>query len=117
MNIGIIGFPQTGKKTLFELLTGARTDVRPDANKVVRGVADVLDPRFDKLVQLYGPKKESRARMEIVLPPRIEERSVSQGDIFKDLAEVERRVEQRAARIPPWIGGDVGCPMHSATPT
>lgn len=89
MNIGIIGLPQTGKKTLFELLVGPGTAHRGDGTKMVRGVASVQDARFDELVRLYKPKKETRARIDVVLPTRIEEGAVSQGDIFRDLAEVE----------------------------
>jgi len=90
MNIGIIGLPQTGKKTLFELLVGpGSVPVHADARKTIRGVADVMDPRFDRLVEMYSPKKNTPARIDFVLPPKIEEGSVSQGDIFRDLAEVE----------------------------
>lgn len=90
MNIGIIGLPQTGKKTLFELLVGAGSvPAQTDVRKAIRGVADVMDPRFDRLVEMYSPKKNARARIDIVLPPKIEEGSVSEGDIFRDLADVE----------------------------
>jgi len=89
MNIGIIGLPQTGKKTLFELLVGHGSAAAGDSRSVVRGVAEVQDPRFDKLVALYQPKKQSRARVDVALLPKIEERSVSESDIFRDLAEVE----------------------------
>jgi len=89
MNIGIIGLPQTGKRTLFELLVGAGAPQRADASKSIRGIAQVQDARFDELVRRYVPKKESRARIEVILPPKIEEGTVSHGDIFRDLAEVE----------------------------
>jgi GTP-binding protein YchF len=90
MNIGIIGLPQTGKKTLFELLVG-KGAVAPHGvgHALVRGVAEVQDSRFEALVKLYAPKKTTRARVEILLPPRIEGHAVSESDIFKDLAEVE----------------------------
>lgn len=90
MNIGIIGLPQTGKKTLFQLLVGkGAAAIRPDAHALVRGVAEVQDARFDALVKLYNTKKTTRARVEVLLPPRIEERAVSEGDIFGELVEVE----------------------------
>ncbi|MCZ6765437.1 MAG: DUF933 domain-containing protein [bacterium] len=90
MNIGIIGLPQTGKKTLFELLVGAGSvPVQTDVRKAIRGVADVMDPRFDRLIEMYSPKKKAQARIDIVLPSKIEEGSVSEGDIFRDLADVE----------------------------
>lgn len=90
MNVGIIGLPQTGKKTLFELLVGKGSlGQNTDPKKTLRGVADVLDGRFDSLLEIYTPKKQTRARVDILLPQKIEEQSVSKGDIFKDLAEVE----------------------------
>jgi len=90
MNIGIIGLPQTGKKTLFTLLVGkGALEHRGDPAKTARGVADIVDPRFDTLVRIYAPKKYTRARVDVLLPQKIEEHSVSKGDIFHDLAEVE----------------------------
>lgn len=90
MNIGIIGLPQTGKKTLFELLVGRGTiGAHHDPRAVVRGVAEVQDARFDALVDLYKPPRRTRARVDAELLPQIEEHAVSEGDIFKDFAEVE----------------------------
>ncbi len=90
MNIGIIGLPQTGKKTLFALLVGkSALEHRGDPTKTARGVAEILDPRFDRLLEIYAPKKRTRAQVEILLPQRVEEQSVSKGDIFNNLAEVE----------------------------
>ena len=73
MKIGITGLPQTGKKTLFQLLTGA-SGVMPaaDQKKSVSGVAEIIDPRFDVLESMYAPKKSSRARINIELLPKIE---------------------------------------------
>jgi GTP-binding protein YchF len=90
MKIGIIGLPQTGKKTLFSLLVGpAPLSGHTDARAPVRGVADVQDPRFDRLVAMYGPKRRVRARLEVVLFAAIEENSLSQGETIKELGEVE----------------------------
>ena len=90
MNIGIIGFPQTGKKTLFRLLAGesALRD-NADLRQVQRGVADVLDPRFDKLLDIYKPRKKMRARLEIELLPKLEGNFIQQGSVFMDIGQVE----------------------------
>jgi hypothetical protein len=90
MKIGMIGLPQTGKKALFELLTGHK----PSENEVVsgkpiHGVAEIRDSRFDELVAMYKPKKEVRARIELELLPKIEKDAISKGDIFGDIAEVD----------------------------
>jgi len=90
MKIGIIGLPQTGKKTLFSLLVGpAALGNRGDARAVVQGVADVQDARFDRLVAFYKPKRQVRARLEVTLIPAIEENSLSQSDAQRELGEVD----------------------------
>ncbi|UCH84292.1 MAG: redox-regulated ATPase YchF [Candidatus Latescibacterota bacterium] len=90
MNIGIIGLPQVGKKTLFGLLVGqAALQRHTDPSKTARGVAPVQDPRLESLRRVYNPKKCTQARMEFLLPQKIEEQSVTKGDIFRDLAEVD----------------------------
>jgi hypothetical protein len=90
MKIGIIGLPQTGKKTLFSLLVGpAALGGHTDARVAVRGVADVQDARFDRLVALYRPKRQVRARLEVTLLPAIEENSLSESDAQRELGEVD----------------------------
>ena len=90
MKIGMIGLPQTGKKALFELLTGHKPSENEVASgKPIHGVAEIRDSRFDALVAMYKPKKEVRARIELELLPKIEKDAISKGDIFTDIAEVD----------------------------
>lgn len=90
MKIGIIGLPQTGKKTLFELLTGRRPSENEAASgKPIHGIAEIRDSRFDYLVGMYKPKKEVRARIEIELLPKIEKDAISKGGIFEEMAEAD----------------------------
>ena len=90
MKIGIIGLPQVGKKTLFELLTAHKPSENEVASgKPIHGVAEIRDGRFDTLVALYKPKKDVRARIEIELLPKIEKDAISKGEIFEDIAEVD----------------------------
>ncbi|MDD5504726.1 MAG: redox-regulated ATPase YchF [Candidatus Omnitrophica bacterium] len=89
MKIGIIGLPQTGKKTFFQALTNhplAEKDLI--SGKPIKAVAEIKDPRFDLLVSMYNPKKQVRARVDIELLPKIEKDSFSQDGIFKDIAEL-----------------------------
>jgi GTP-binding protein YchF len=90
MKIGLIGLPQTGKKTLFELLTGHRL-LEKDllSNKPIKGTAEIRDPRFDKIASIYNPQKEVRARIEIELLPKLEKDSIAKGDVFKDINNVD----------------------------
>lgn len=90
MNIGIIGLPQAGKKTLFKLLVGqSALDGHVDPRRPVRGMAEVQDPRFDRVVAAFQPRKQTRARLEFVLLPKIEENVVADGAIFKDMGEID----------------------------
>jgi GTP-binding protein YchF len=89
MKVGIIGLPQTGKKTLFQILTGNEITDPAKAFKPVPGTADILDSRFNKLVALYAPNKEVRARLDLVLLPKMEAETISKGDIFKDIADMD----------------------------
>src|SRR5438876_10826 len=59
MKTGIIGLPQVGKTSLFQILT--KVDVSASASHNPReghlGIAKVPDDRLDKLAALYNPKK------------------------------------------------------------
>ena len=69
MKIGLFGFPQVGKTTLFNLLTGAHVETtrfasgRSDPNL---GVARVPDARLDRLSGLFSPKKTTPATFDYV---------------------------------------------------
>lgn len=89
MKVGIIGLPQTGKKTLFQVLTGNEIKDQGGSSKPIPGTAEIVDPRFDKLVSLYEPNKEARARIELMLLPKMEQENIAKGDIFQDIADVD----------------------------
>jgi GTP-binding protein YchF len=89
MKVGIIGLPQTGKKTLFQVLTGSHLREQAGPVKPVPGTAEIRDPRFDKLVAMYQPNKAVRARVDLVLLPKMEQENIAKGDIFKEIADVD----------------------------
>ncbi|MFH1855759.1 MAG: redox-regulated ATPase YchF [Candidatus Omnitrophota bacterium] len=90
MKIGIIGLPQTGKKTLFELLTNHKpTENEIISGKPIKAVAEIKDPRFEKFVEIYNPKKQARARIDIEILPKLEKGNVAQTDIFSDISELD----------------------------
>jgi len=63
--MGILGLPQSGKSSLFEIMTGIRSrDVYGES--CVRGQAAVPDERFDRLVSIFHPAKVSPARAPFV---------------------------------------------------
>ena len=72
MKAGIIGFAQSGKTTLFNILTraGAQTGYS-GKNEMNLGVAKVPDPRVWTLSEMFRPKKTTPATVEYVDLPGI----------------------------------------------
>lgn len=67
MRIGIIGLPNSGKTTIFNVLTGGHaptTGYTGGAFQVNSAVVPVPDERVDTLSQMYRPKKTTYARVE-----------------------------------------------------
>lgn len=64
MRIGLFGFPQTGKSTLFQLLTGASAAAHGARDAVQIGITKVPDPRLDRLTEMHHPKKHTPATVE-----------------------------------------------------
>lgn len=64
MRAGIVGLPGAGKTTLFRMLT--RVEPAGHGREPTIGVVPVPDRRFDKLVDMYHPKKISPATIEFV---------------------------------------------------
>ena len=62
MEIGILGLPQSGKSTLFEIMTGVKSR-EMHGETCVRGLATVPDARFDKLAEIFKPVKVSPAKV------------------------------------------------------
>ncbi|OQY12278.1 MAG: redox-regulated ATPase YchF [Desulfobacteraceae bacterium 4572_19] len=89
MKVGIIGLPQTGKNTLFQVLTSIERKEHTTPSKAIQGIAEILDARFDILVDTYVPKKTVRAKVDLVLLPKMEQEAIARGDIFRDFADMD----------------------------
>src|SRR5690606_14310039 len=63
-----VGYQGSGKSTVFELLTGDKPDIGK-AHTGQLGTASVPDERFDRLVEMFKPKKESPAKIELFDTP------------------------------------------------
>ena len=69
LHCGIVGLPLSGKSTVFNVITRAGAEVKPyaggktDPNKAV---VSVPDKRFDHLVEIHKPRKETPAQVEFV---------------------------------------------------
>ncbi len=86
MKLGIAGYPQVGKKTLFKLLTGHELS---DQRTNRQGLAPVRDPRFDRLVSLYQPEKETPAVVEFELLPDLDEDAGRNAQALRALEHVD----------------------------
>jgi GTP-binding protein YchF len=64
--VGILGLPQSGKSTLFEiLLQGSGASPATQGREAV-GVVRVPDERVDRLSELYHPKKTTHTQIQFV---------------------------------------------------
>jgi len=66
LRTALIGFPSSGKTTLFQLMTSQHEAPKSGHGKLeaVVGVARVPDPRVERLAELYKPKKKTPATVE-----------------------------------------------------
>ncbi len=65
MKLGIIGFPQSGKTTIFNALTRGHAPTTASAGRIEvhTAVVDVPDPRVDSLSAMFKPKKTIYAKI------------------------------------------------------
>jgi GTP-binding protein YchF len=65
LRAALIGFPSTGKTTLFQLMTATarETSGRGRADSTI-GISKVPDPRLDRLTAMYNPRKRVPATVE-----------------------------------------------------
>ena len=83
MKLGLVGYPQVGKKTLFRLLTGQ------DPQATGLGLAQVRDARVEDLVAQYEPRKRTPATIEFEMLPDLEEDSQKNAAALKGLERVD----------------------------
>jgi GTP-binding protein YchF len=79
MNITLFGYPKTGKTTLFNLLTGAKIDVKSyetGKKELNRRTCPVPDARLEKIWALYSEKNKIPATVDI-----IDLAGISYGDV------------------------------------
>jgi GTP-binding protein YchF len=88
MKLGLIGFPQVGKRTLFRLLT--KKENEPENGKgEVQGLARVRDERFGRLVEIYRPRLETPAQVEFSLLPDLEKQAERNIRLWRLLEKVD----------------------------
>src|SRR5512146_1277590 len=65
MKLGIIGFPQSGKTTIFNAVTRGNTPTTASAGRIEihNAVVDVPDDRVDRLSAMFKPRKTIYAKV------------------------------------------------------
>lgn len=91
LRVGLIGFPGTGKTTLFQLMTGPKAAAHAGHGRteVALGVSRVPDERLDRLIALFERRKRVPATVE-----------------FADVAGAERAGAQTLLDLAPYRDAD-----------
>lgn len=84
LSLGITGYPQSGKKTLLQILTNNSFDAKKGI-----GVATIHDDRFTTLVKHYKPKKTAPATINITLVGDVTDEIIQEGSIFNNIATMD----------------------------
>lgn len=94
MQLGIVGFPKTGKTTLFNLLTQSHesTDKFGVSSEAHVAICKVPDERLEKLTALFNPKKKTPATVQFVDIPGIAKQEGSADLNLTQLKEVDALV-------------------------
>ena len=89
VKLGMVGLPQSGKRTVFSLLTGSDYgSLAGEHKKNVQGAASVRDGRFTELVKMHNPKKVTPAQLSMELLPDLDLQRIKEGDVFRDIANL-----------------------------
>ncbi len=71
LSCGLVGLPSCGKTAIFNAITAARVSSY-DGSEMNRAVVKLPDQRLDSLIEMYHPRKEVAATLEIVDIPGLE---------------------------------------------
>jgi len=86
MKIGLIGFPKSGKTTIFNALTGLEAETAAYSTGKAEpnfGIVEVEDERVTKLSKMYQPKKTIYATIEYIDFIGLSS-DISQSGVFSD---------------------------------
>ncbi len=92
MRAGIIGLPQSGKTSLFKILTHAQVPTGFSGHEAHLGVARVPDQRLDELAKLIRPHKTTHAAVEFLDVPAISKENLREPSYLASLRNVEALV-------------------------
>lgn len=111
MKIALLGLPQSGKRTLFSLLTGREVSEHRAEGESVEGVAPIRDPRVDILTEMAKPEKVKYAENKVVLCPDLSEASGK-----RDWLEAARRCDLLCMVVRAFTSDSVYHPAGSVDP-
>jgi len=111
MKIAILGLGQTGKKTLFTLLTGRGVPPGRKPDEAIEGIAPIQDSRVDALRDLYSPDKTTYAENQFVLCP-----DITSGSSSRQWIDPARRCDLLCLLIRAFDSPDVFHPSGSVDP-
>jgi hypothetical protein len=111
MKIAILGLAQTGKKTLFSLLTGRDVSAARKPGEALEGIAPIHDSRVDALSELYQPNKTVYAENQFVLCP-----DITSGSTSRQWMDPARRCDLLCILIRSFDSPDVFHPSGSVDP-
>ena len=90
MKTGIVGLVQTGKTTIFNILTGATAATGAGARKEANlGVAPIPDDRLTRLSALFEPQKTIPATAQYVDLPGVEPSGMKESAFLTGLRAVD----------------------------
>ena len=117
MKLGIIGFPQSGKTTLFNALTRGNAPTTASAGRIEvhTAVVDVPDPRVDNLSAMFKPKKTIYAKVTYADIAGLDSgvaRSGISGQLLNQLSQMDGLIHV----VRCFEGGNVPHPSGSLDP-
>ena len=71
LSCGLVGLPSCGKTVIFNAITASKVSSY-DGSEMNRAVVKLPDQRLDRLIEMYRPRKEVPATLEIVDIPGLE---------------------------------------------
>ena len=111
LRIGIVGLPQTGKTTLFQILTHAHGSAGGSGRQEAHvGVVRVPDARLDRLSEMFQPQKTVHATIEYMdMPGSVIDlaRTGAQSQALRELDALVHVVRTFQDEAVPLAGGSI----------
>lgn len=114
MQVGILGWPGSGKSTLFAALTG-RVGDKAHVSEPATAVIHVPDTRVERLAEMYSPRKTTHAEVVFVDPGAERSPGRERPSFPEPLLEAVRNVDALALVVRDFDAPSVPRPRGSTT--